>query len=162
MLFFFPFIKFHHLFFFGGGEMHMRKCLNMQILEAQCRNQSAVTHLLAHVLNFRNTNFQTEASQIRKLFYIHVCFFFSFHFETGSVQGKTLAEQRWSQARLKLTPHTSMHYDDSALLNICSLRNNLSTTYIFKMQQNKPSNRRSGRNLIGKRHRFQIFSKLPP
>lgn len=50
----------------------MRKRLNMQILDAYCRNQSAVTHLLAHMLNFRNTNFQTEASQNRKLLYIHV------------------------------------------------------------------------------------------
>lgn len=50
--------------------MHMIKCLNY------CRNQLTVTHLLAHMLNFRNTNFQTEASEIRKLFYIHVWFFF--------------------------------------------------------------------------------------
>lgn len=74
--------------------MHVRKRLNMHILDAYCRNQSTFTHLLAHMLNFRNTNFQTEASQNRKLFYIHVCFFFSFHFEAGSVEGKTLAEQR--------------------------------------------------------------------
>lgn len=72
----------------------MRKCLNMQILDVYRRNQSTVTHLLAHMLNFRNTHFQTEASQIRKLFHIHVCFFFLSIFETGSVQGKTLAEQR--------------------------------------------------------------------
>lgn len=72
----------------------MSKRLNMQILVAYCRNQSAVTQLLAHMLNFRNTNFQTEASQNRKLFYIHGGFFFSFHFEAGSVEGKTLAEPR--------------------------------------------------------------------
>lgn len=56
--------------------MHVRKRLNMQILDAYCRNQSTFTHLLAHMLNFRNTNFQTETSQNRKLFYIHVRFFF--------------------------------------------------------------------------------------
>lgn len=56
--------------------MHMRKHLNVQILDAYCGNQWAVTHMLAHMPNFSKTNFQTEAVENRKLFYIHVWFFF--------------------------------------------------------------------------------------
>lgn len=85
-------------------------------------------------------------------------FFFPFRFEADSVERKTLAEQRWSQAGLKLT-HTSMHYDVPALLNICSPEIFYSQHIFLKCNKINLPTGRSVRNLrlIGEPRRFHNF-----